>query len=80
MSPGSSLPLAGIIDREAETARLRKQLDKLAKQLGGLEGKLGNPKFRERAAPEVVAEAEAQQRAALERRSQLEQILEELTP
>ena len=42
-------------------------------------GKLGNPKFRERAAPEVVSEAEAQQRAALERRSQLEQILEELT-
>ncbi len=74
------LPLAGIIDRDAETARVRKELDKLAKQLGGLEGKLGNPKFRERAAPEVVAEAEAQQRAALERRSQLEQILAELAP
>ena len=73
------LPLAGVIDRDAETARVRKELDKLAKQLGGLEGKLGNPKFRERAAPEVVSEAEAQQRAALERRSQLEQILEELT-
>lgn len=73
------LPLAGVIDRDAETARVRKELDKLAKQLGGLESKLGNPKFRERAAPEVVSEAEAQQRAALERRSQLEQILEELT-
>jgi len=74
------LPLAGIIDRGAEVTRVQRELHKLTKQLGSLEKKLGNPKFRERAAPEVVAEAEAQQRAAELRRRQLDQILGELTP
>ena len=72
------LPLAGIIDRGAEVTRVQRELHKLTKQLGALEGKLGNPKFRERAAPEVVAEAEAQQQAAELRRRQLDQILTEL--
>ena len=72
------LPLAGVIDKAAETARVRLELDKIAKQLGSLEGRLGNPKFRERAMPEVVAEAEAQQQTARRRRQQLEQILTEL--
>ena len=58
---------------------MQRELDKLARQLGSLEGKLGNPKFRERAAPEVVAEAEALQTAARHRQSQLEQILSELS-
>ncbi len=74
------LPLAGVIDKAAETARVRRELDKIAKQLGSLDGKLGNPKFRERAMPEVVVEAEAQQQAVQRRRQQLEQILMELAP
>ncbi len=74
------LPLAGIIDRGAEVTRVQRELHKLTKQLESLEKKLGNPKFRERAAPEVVAEAEAQQRAAELRRRQLDQLLGELTP
>jgi len=73
------LPLAGIIDKAAETARVRRDLDKNAKQLRSLDGKLGNPKFRERAAPDVVGEAEALQQSARRRRQQLEQILRELT-
>ena len=73
------LPLAGIIDKVAETARVRRDLDKNAKQLRSLDGKLANPKFRERAAPDVVTEAEALQRSAHRRRQQLEQILTELT-
>jgi valyl-tRNA synthetase len=74
-----NLPLAGIIDKAAETARVQRELDKIAGRLRSLDGKLGNPKFRERAAPEVVDEAVAQQQAALVRRQQLEQILTELT-
>ena len=74
------LPLAGVIDRAAETARLRREIDKLSKQLGSLEGKLGNPKFRERAAPEVVAETEARRAAARRRRQQLDEVLAELSP
>ena len=74
------LPLAGVIDRAAETARLRREIDKISKQLGSLEGKLGNPKFRERADPEVVAETEARHAAARQRRQQLDEVLAELSP
>ena len=74
------LPLAGVIDRAAETARLRREIDKVSKQMGALEGKLGNPKFRERAAPEVVAETEARHEAARRRRQQLDEVLAELSP
>jgi len=58
-APGASfgLPLAEIIDVEAEKARLEKNLGKLAKELGGLRGRLKNPKFVASAPDEVVAEA-----------------------
>ena len=73
------LPLAGIIDKAAEITRVQRDLDKVAKQLRSLDAKLGNPKFRERAASDVVAEAEALRQSALVRREQLERILTELT-
>ncbi|UWS78416.1 valine--tRNA ligase [Phaeobacter sp. G2] len=58
-APGASfgLPLADIIDVDAEKARLKKNLGKLAKELGGLRGRLKNPKFVASAPDEVVAEA-----------------------
>jgi valyl-tRNA synthetase len=77
-----ALPLAGIIDVAEEKARLEKTLGKLAKELGGLRGRLNNPKFAESAPADVVAEArenlaareeeEAKLNAALERLSQIE--------
>ena len=72
------LPLAGILDREAETERVRRELDKVAKQLGPLEARLGNQKFRERADPGVVSEAKSKRETLLQRRRQLDQILAEL--
>ncbi|MYM54800.1 valine--tRNA ligase [Thalassovita mangrovi] len=51
------LPLADIIDIGEEKARLEKTLGKLAKELGGLRGRLNNPKFVESAPEEVVEEA-----------------------
>ena len=54
-----ALPLADIIDVDAEKARLGKQLEKLGKELGGLRGRLNNPKFVESAPEAVVAEAKA---------------------
>ncbi len=74
------LPLAGVIDRAKETGRLRREIDKLSKQLGSLEGKLDNPRFRERADPDVVAETEARHSAARRRRDQLDEVLKELSP
>ncbi|MBW4985731.1 valine--tRNA ligase [Mameliella sp. CS4] len=52
------LPLADIIDVGEEKARLEKSLGKLAKEIGGLKGRLNNPKFAESAPPEVVEEAQ----------------------
>ena len=51
------LPLADVIDVAEEKARLEKTLGKLAKELGGLRGRLNNPKFVESAPEDVVAEA-----------------------
>ncbi|MBD3677727.1 MAG: valine--tRNA ligase [Rhodobacteraceae bacterium] len=51
-----ALPLAGIIDVAEEKARLSKSLQKLEKELGGLKGRLSNPKFVESAPEDVVEE------------------------
>ena len=50
------LPLADLIDVDEEKARLEKAMGKLAKDLGGLRGRLNNPKFVASAPEEVVAE------------------------
>ncbi len=50
------LPLADIIDVAEEIARLEKSIGKLGKEIGGLKGRLSNPKFAESAPPEVVEE------------------------
>ncbi|HHB80391.1 MAG TPA: valine--tRNA ligase, partial [Aliiroseovarius sp.] len=52
-----ALPIADIIDVEEERARLDKTLGKLEKEIGGLKGRLNNPKFAENAPEDVVAEA-----------------------
>ena len=51
------IPMAGLVDVAAETARLTKSLDKLAQQSGALKGKLSNPGFTDKA-PAAVVEAE----------------------
>ncbi len=50
------IPLAGVLDLEAEQARLRREIDKVRKEIAGLERKLGNAKFVDRAPREVVEE------------------------
>ena len=51
------LPLDGLIDLEAEKARLEGQLQKFAKEIEKASAKLNNPKFTERAPEEVLQEA-----------------------
>ncbi len=48
------LPLAGVIDIAAEKARLQKNLDKLAKEIGGISGRLNNEAFMAKAPENVV--------------------------
>ena len=48
------VPMAGLIDRDAELARLDKAIEKADKDLGRARGKLENPNFVEKAPAEVV--------------------------
>ena len=63
------IPMAGLIDKAAELARLGKEINKLRKELPRIEGKLQNAKFLDKAPPEVVAKEKtklAQLRSSLE--------------
>ncbi|MBE5074896.1 valine--tRNA ligase [Erythrobacteraceae bacterium E2-1 Yellow Sea] len=51
------IPLEGVIDVDAEKARLQKALEASQKEAKSLEGRLGNPNFVERAKPEAVEKA-----------------------
>ena len=58
-APGATfaIPLQGIIDVAEEKARLQKSMDKLAKEIAGLKGRLNNPNFATSAPEDVVMEA-----------------------
>ena len=70
------LPMAGLFDVEKEMARLNKQKAKIEKDLGGLDTKLNNPKFMEKASPENVAETRQQQ---VEAREKLAMVMEQIS-
>ena len=53
------LPLEGVIDLDAERARLAKGIAAAEKERDALAGRLGNPSFIERAKPEAVEKARA---------------------
>ena len=78
--PGGTfgLPLADIIDIDAEKERLEKSLGKLAKELGGLRGRLNNPKFVASAPDEVVEEARANLAEREEEERQLKAAMDRL--
>ncbi|MDA7429432.1 valine--tRNA ligase [Primorskyibacter aestuariivivens] len=73
------LPLADIIDVDEEKARLEKTLGKLAKELGGLRGRLKNPKFVESAPEEVVEETRANLAEREEEEAKLKEALQRLS-
>ncbi|MBN9887328.1 valine--tRNA ligase [Salipiger abyssi] len=73
------LPLADIIDVEEEKARLEKGIAKLAKELGGLRGRLKNPKFIESAPEEVVEETRDNLAAREEEEAKLKDALARLS-
>ena len=73
------MPLADIIDIAEEKARLEKTLGKLAKELGGLRGRLNNPKFVESAPEEVVEETKANLAAREDEEAKLNEALARLS-
>ncbi|MEL6913483.1 MAG: valine--tRNA ligase [Pseudomonadota bacterium] len=72
-APGCTLglPVADLIDVDAERARLTKSVGKLDKEIKGLEGRVNNPKFVASAPEEVVEEARANLAARQEERDTL---------
>ncbi len=79
-APGASfaIPLAGLIDIAAEKSRLSKAMDKLAKEIGGLKGRLGNPNFAKSAPEEVILEATANLQAREDEAAKLQAALNRL--
>jgi valyl-tRNA synthetase len=55
------VPMAGLIDKDAEKARLSKEIDKLQKELQRIDSKLNNPKFVDKAPADVVAKEKEKQ-------------------
>ena len=72
------LPLADIIDVAEEKSRLEKTLEKLAKEIGGLKGRLNNPNFATSAPEEVVAETRDNLALRLEEEATLKTALSQL--
>ena len=50
------LPLEGLVDVAAETARLSKELEKIEAEIAKVETKLNNPNFNQKAPAKVLAE------------------------
>jgi valyl-tRNA synthetase len=74
----AALPLAGLLDLSAETARLQKELVKVGADISRIDAKLGNADFIRRAPEEVVDGEREKREEAAARREKIEQALERL--
>jgi valyl-tRNA synthetase len=72
------LPIADIIDLDAERTRLQKAIDKVEQDIKTVEQKLDNKKFVDNAPVEIIDEHKQRKVDALETRSKLSQALEQL--
>ena len=72
------VPLAGIVDHEAEIEKLRKELAGLAREAESIARKLGTASFVERAPASVVQEVQSRAVQITERQQKLEAQLTEL--
>jgi valyl-tRNA synthetase len=73
-----ALPLAGIIDIDAEQKRLKREIDKVGSEIRQLDAKLGNEKFVSRAPEHVVEEQRERKSEAEAAAAKLEQALKRL--
>jgi valyl-tRNA synthetase len=65
------IPMAGLIDKQAELERLSKEIQRISKDLPRIEGKLSNPSFVEKAPAEVLLK---EQEKLADCRSQLQNL------
>ena len=73
-----ALPVGDVIDLAAESARLKKEIQKLGDEIGKIDAKLGNASFVARAPEEVVEEQRARRSQAEQTRTRLATALERL--
>lgn len=59
------IPMADLIDKEAELSRLAKELAKLEKDIDLAQGKLNNPKFADKAPADIIAKEQEKLAQAL---------------
>ena len=69
------IPMAGLIDVEAESARLQKEIDKIQKNISQFEGKLNNENYVKKAPAPVVEQERVRLQDALTARGKLEEQL-----
>ena len=74
-----ALPVGEVIDLKAESARLQKEIKKLADEVGKIDAKLGNAAFVSRAPEEVVEEQRERRTQAEQTRVRLSAALERLS-
>jgi valyl-tRNA synthetase len=72
------VPMAGLIDKDAEIERLSKEIDKLRKEVGRAEVKLKNPKFVDKAPQAVVDKEKAKLDDYRSQQAKLEEQLEKI--
>ena len=73
------IPLAGLIDKQAELDRLNKEIGKISAEMKRLEGKLGNPNFVDKAPEAVVAKEKTKLASAQEAFSHLNDQLNKIS-
>ncbi len=66
------VPLAGVVDMATESARIRKEMAKVEGDLAGIDKKLANPSFVEKAPAEVVEKDRARSDELREKKRKLE--------
>jgi len=72
------VPMAGLIDKDAEIERLSKEIEKLRKEVGRAEVKLKNPKFVDKAPQAVVDKEKAKLDDYRSQQAKLEEQLEKI--
>jgi valyl-tRNA synthetase len=73
-----ALPLEGVIDFAAEKSRLAKELEKIAKDIAAIDGRLNNPGFVAKAPPEVLEESRERKGELEARKAKVDEALARL--
>jgi valyl-tRNA synthetase len=74
----AALPLIGVIDLDAERARLAKEMQKVDSDIARVDAKLNNANFVARAPEEVVEEEKEKRDEAVGRKEKIAEALERL--